>query len=80
MPDQGFWPKPMIGLDVPIRGRDQSDIDRYRLRAADPVDHSFLEGTEQFSLNPGSELSGLVPKRVPPAASSNFPFLSQQLR
>jgi len=36
--------------EIPVRGRNDADIDRHRPRAATRIDHALLDGAQQFGL------------------------------
>jgi hypothetical protein len=45
---------------VAVRGRDDADVDRHRLGAADAVDHALLDGAQQLGLQPHVHLGDFV--------------------
>jgi hypothetical protein len=65
-----------LGLEVPIGGRDEPDVDRHRLRRPDRNDLPLLDGPEQLHLVAGviSPISSM--KNVPPSAATSRPSLS----
>jgi len=45
---------------VPVRGGDDPDVDRYGPGAADAIDDAFLDGAQQFGLEPGVHFADFV--------------------
>jgi hypothetical protein len=64
-----------IALEVPIRRRDQTDIDWNRCSTADLVDLTLLERAEELGLNRKLELADLVEKERPAGSELEFAFL-----
>ncbi len=45
---------------IAVRGRDDADVDRHRLGAADAVDHALLDGAQELGLQPHVHLGDFV--------------------
>ena len=65
-PEEQILPKSPLRhflLEVAIRGRDQTDIDRQRLRSADAFKLTLLQHAQQLHLNCRTQIADLVEKQ-----------------
>ncbi len=64
------------GFEVAVRRCDQADVDRDRASAADPVDFTLLERTQQLGLDGRSQLSDLVQEQRAAAGQLELSLLT----
>ena len=64
-----------LGLEVPVRGGDQSHIDRHGLRRADRDHLPLLDGSKELHLRGGGHLADLVHEERAPLGRHEEPVL-----